>query len=76
MIGNYLSVIGLIAHYNSVSFLKAFLFSNGGTIMSEMFKNAGIMDFIFWLIAGAEGFKFSVKNEINRRTSQGFLRNR
>ncbi|MCB0399249.1 MAG: hypothetical protein KDD26_06410 [Winogradskyella sp.] len=61
-VGDLLSIIGLIADAESLGFFETLLLFDYSQTFNVIKEIASPMDFIFYAIAAAEGYKFSFRN--------------
>ena len=60
-IGNFLSIIGYMADYASISYFDALLNFDYGYFFPIMGESFSVIDILFYGLAGYEGYKFSFR---------------
>ncbi|MDR2511204.1 MAG: hypothetical protein LBC89_01825 [Bacteroidales bacterium] len=63
LLGDYLSVIGMVAHEYSINFFDVLFTASISDVFSDMFSGNFVISLLFYLIAISTGYKLSIRNE-------------
>lgn len=61
VLGNFLSIIGFVANAENYGYFETLLYFDYSYTFEVLKESASVMDFFFYAIAAAEGYKFSFR---------------
>jgi hypothetical protein len=63
LLGDYLSIIGMVAHEYSINFFEVLSAASMSDVFSDMFSENVVISLFFYLIAISTGYKLAIRNE-------------